>query len=91
MNKDLTKIENDLLAKNYFIKISNILNEKCSHQCFLSDYENDEIYGKMNNRKDNITEYYNCYDKCIAKHFESSYLGLYYLSQHMDKIYPDYS
>lgn len=87
MNDEIREYQNKIILKKYFLKNSNLINEKCTLACGLNNFE-DYILFKKNQQyvmENNYMEALNCYDKCLKKFFDSSILGLQMLNENFAK------
>lgn len=80
----MNKSEDQLLLKELFLKLSNSINKICSEKCGVDIFE--KHLSKVSKGGINILELnyegsLDCYDKCLAKHFQSSFLGVGLLKQ----------
>ena len=70
----MNKAEYDGILRNFFIQISNSIDTKCSNICGINEYE--KFMCKLNKIEDigqlDYKSCLDCYDKCLAKHYESS-------------------
>lgn len=88
LNANIELLQDNYLIKQYFIKLANKFNSKCSLTCGLEEYENQEIFLLNKDRQYfNKNELYMCYERCILKNYQASMDSLSYLNEHMKKYY----
>ena len=88
MNDEILEYQNKMTLKEYFIRNSNFINEKCTLVCGLNYFEDYIILKKKSEYvvENNYMDALNCYDKCLNKYFSSSILGLQFLNENLSKI-----
>jgi hypothetical protein len=88
MNREIRKYQNEMTLKEYFIKNSNFINNKCTIVCGLNKFE-DYILFKLNEEyviQNNYVDGLDCFDRCLSKNFSSSIIGLQVLNDNFQKL-----
>ena len=76
----INKIEEDFLLRQFFLKLSVSTNKTCSEKCGIDTFEK-HLTKVSNNSSLNILELnyqgaLDCYEKCLSKFYQSSFLGV---------------
>ncbi len=68
---------NSLLLKGFYVKFSNKVNKKCSNNCGFKVFEEFLCGGNKDpSILPNYQDTLNCYEKCLSKHYMSSYIAV---------------